>query len=304
MIGFLRAIKFGLQGFWRNIWLSLITISIFVLTLVIVNTLFTLNILGTTAIQSVEDRIDVSVSFVPEATEETVLATRGFLLGLSQVKDVEYVTAEEVLSDFMEENANQDGVLDSIEEIGENPFGSQLVVQAVDPSDFSFILEALESPEYAPYIEDKDFQDHEFIISQINQAIERLRFGGIIIGGIFAIISILIVFNTIRVAIYTHREEIGIMRLVGASSWFIRAPFYFEIFLYSLLSMVVMGGVLYPILTFLEPKVNSFFDGVDVPLVASFFGSDWYLVFGLQFLGLFILGVIAATFAMQRYLRR
>ncbi|MEK9130699.1 MAG: hypothetical protein AAB429_01125, partial [Patescibacteria group bacterium] len=87
MIAFYRIIKFAIQNFWRNIWLSVITITILVLTLLIVNMLLTLGVLGQTAVKAVQAKIDVSVSFVPGTSEEMMINARGYLQSLPQVKD-------------------------------------------------------------------------------------------------------------------------------------------------------------------------------------------------------------------------
>lgn len=301
-VSLFRIVKFALQNFWRNIWLSVITVTILVLTLFIVNILLILNVVGETAVRAVESKIDVSVAFVPDASEDIILSARGYLLSLPQVKDVEYRTAEEVLIEFRQANANRPDVLASLDEVGSNPFGGELVIKAHNPEDFAFILEALESPEYSPYIESKDFRDHEVIIARINQTIDRIRIGGIVLGSVFVFITVLIVFNTIRVAIYTHREEIGIMRLVGASSLFVRTPFLFEAILYTLLAVVISIAILYPLIGVLEPLLDQFFESTPTHLLA-FFNENFLLIFGTQFVAFAILNMISTVFAMRKYLR-
>lgn len=301
-ISMYRVVRFALQNFWRNIWLSVITVTILLLTLCIVNILLILNVLGTTAVHAVESKIDVSVSFVPGTSEEIISSARGYLQSLPQVKDARYLTPDEVLADFKTKNANKPDVLDSLNEVGSNPFGGQIIVTAYDPADFPFILEALENPQYKPYIQEKDFQSHETIISAINNTIDKVRYGGIMLGAIFVFISTLIIVNTIRVAIYTHREEIGIMRLVGASSTFVRAPFLVESVFYTVIAMLGAVAILYPLLGVIEPRLDSFFVNTPTGLL-SYFNQNFSSVFGAQFLGLAILNMVATAFAMRRYLR-
>lgn len=300
-ISLYRIIRFAVQNFWRNIWLSVITVTILVLTLLIVNTLFVLNIVGQTAVKAVESKIDVSVSFVPEANDNIVASARGYLMSLPQVKDARLLTAEDVLTDFKEKNANKPDVLASLEEVGGNPFGPQIIITAHDPSDFSFILEALRNPQYASSIEEKDFQSHETIIGAINHTIDQARIVGIGIGLFFALIAILIVVNTIRVAIYTHREEIGIMRLVGASGWLIRAPFLVEAVMYSLVALVITAVIVFPLLGLIEPGLDTFFVNTPTQLVATY-THQALTIFGVQLIGLCILNVLSTAFALRRYL--
>lgn len=301
-VSFYRIATFALQNFWRNIWLSVITITILVLTLVIVNVLLVLNVLGTTAIHAVESKIDVSVSFTPATSDETMASARGYLMGLPQVKDARSLTPEEVLSDFRAKNANKPDVLASLDEVGSNPFGGQIIITARDPSYFPFILEALDNPEFKPYIQEKDFQSHETIISAINSTIDHVRLAGLVIGAFFVLITILIVVNTIRVAIYTHREEIGVMRLVGASSTFVRAPFLLEAVLYTLIAVLVVIGILYPVIGAIEPTIDAFFVNTPTHLL-GYFNQNFLIIFGVEFIALAIINVLSTAFAMRRYLK-
>ena len=223
-------------------------------------------------------------------------------MGLPQVKDARYLTPDEVLAKFKADNVSKPEVLASIDEVGANPFGGQIIVSAHNPADFPFILEALENPEFKQYIQEKDFQSHETIISAINATIDKVRLGGIVIGAIFVLISILIIVNTIRVAIYTHRDEIGIMRLVGASASFIRAPFLVESVLYTLIAMLVSIAILYPLLGVVEPSLDAFFVNTPTNLLA-YFNQNFLTIFGAEFIGLVVLNLISTSVAMRRYLR-
>jgi len=296
-----RILKFALQNFWRNIWLSIITITILILTLTTVNILIILGVVGDAAIESVEQKIDVSIYFNKETSEEIILSARSYLMSLEQVKEVEYVSGDEAFERFQEKHLADEVILNSIEEVG-NPLSGSLVVMARSPEDFPFILEALESPEFSDYIEETDTETHESIIERITNISNRVRVGGIILSGVFALITLLIVFNTIRVAIYTHREEIGIMKLVGASNNFIRAPFLLETVFYSLIAVLIMLAILYPVVGIIEPSLNKFFDSTNVGLM-SYYNANFLTIFGAQFVGLVILCGISTLVAMRKYLR-
>ncbi len=297
-----RTAKFALQNFWRNIWLSLATVLVFVLTLVMVNVLITLHVLAQTAVSSVEERIDVSVYFKQGTSEQTILQAREYLEGLTQVSHVEYVSAENAYRRFTERHRNDAAILEALETVETNPFGGSLVVRARQPEDFAFILEALNNPTFADAIERQDYDDHERIIERIRTLTDRISMLAYIVGGIFALIAILIVYNTIRVAIYTHREEIGIMRLVGANNSFIRLPFILEAIFLSAIATVTMAAILIPLVRVAEPQLNVFFDGKTVGLLA-YYVSHWWVIFGGQFAVLVALSVISASLAMSRYLK-
>jgi cell division transport system permease protein len=297
-----RTAKFAIQNFWRNIWLSIATILVFLLTLTMVNVLITLNVLTQTAVDSVEDRIDVSIYFKQGTPEKTILEAQDYLLGLSQVAGVDYVSSENAYTRFSDRHRNDSSILDALETVETNPFGGSLIIRAEDPEDFDFILEALNNPTFGEEIQRQDFDDHERIIERINGLTYRIRALAMVVGGIFVIIAILIVFNSIRVAIYTHREEIGIMKLVGASNSFIRMPFILEAVFFSFIATAVMAGVLVPLSQVVEPQLNAFFDGKQVGLLA-YYMTNWWIIFGAQFGALVLLSVLSAMVAMSRYLK-
>ncbi len=297
-----RVFKFAFQNFWRNIWLSLITVSMLILTLLTVNVLVVLNVVTTTAIDSIEEKIDVSVYFTPETSLEIVQGAQGYLQALPQVVDAQLITSDEALERFTERHETEEEIMRSLEEVGDNPFGPSLIVKARSSKDFDFILESLDNPQYRDYIEKKEFDDYEDIIASINSVTDRARLFGLALSGIFLLIAILIVFNTVRVAIFIHKEEISIMRLVGASSTFIRAPFLIEAALFSLVATLVTVVVTYPILGVLEPKFNAFF-GSSATGLLDYYNASFILIFGVQFIGLTIINMLASSIAMRKYLK-
>lgn len=298
----IRVIKFALQNFRRNIWLSIATVSMLVLTLLSVNVLVALNVLGKTAVRSVEERIDVTASFVPDVSEQVVTEVSSYFSALEQVKSVELISSEKALEEFKAKHENNPQILRSLEELEKNPFGPTLVIRANSTSDYPFILEALENPTYREFIVSKNFADHELIISRINNLTARLRAFGISLAAFFAIIAILIIMNTIRVAIYTYREEIGIMKLVGASNWFVRAPFLFESLIYSLLAVAITAIIVLPVSAIVEPQLQNFFEGVPVGLL-GFFRDNFFIVFGVELLALVVLNMISSATALGKYLK-
>lgn len=297
-----RTATFALQNFWRNIWLSLATILVFVLTLFIVNVLIGLRVLAQTAVASVEERIDVSVYFRQDTPEATIRMAQDYLQGLSQVASVDYVSAQDAYQRFSQRFRSDASILSALETVDTNPFGGSLVIRATAPDQFPFILEALNNPTFESAIQKKDFDDHERIIARIRTLTSRVQTFALVVGALFVLIAVLIVFNAIRVAIYTHREEIGIMKLVGANNSFIRVPFVLEAVLFSLIATAVTAAVLIPILRMTEPSLSAFFDGQRVGLMAYYI-EHWIVIFGGQFLALAILSVLSATVAMTRYLK-
>ncbi len=291
-----------MQNVVRNVWLSFVTLSIFLLTLLTVNAVIFLNVIGTNALEVIEQKVEVTIYFESEASEGVVQAAQGYLLGMSQVLDVMLLTADESLEAFTERHADDESILASLDEVDGNPFGHALVVRAESSDDFEYILEAIETPEFSGYIKEKDYSDYEQVIERIESLSTRMRIGGMILAAFFVLIAVMIIFNTIRVAIYVHREEIGIMKLVGANDWFVRAPFLVEALLYSLIATLVVAGLTMLALNFVTPYVISYFGDIDVNPFKYFWDSG-LLIFGAQFVGMSILSLVTTWIAMSRYLK-
>ena len=167
-----RVIKFAFQNFWRNFWLSVITITMLVMTLLTVNILIVLNFVTDQAIQTVEDRIEVSVYFHSSAPQKSVDNAVSYLRSLSQVKDVQTISAQESLDKFVLVHKKDSAIIESLEEIGSNPFGPAFVVKAQSVSDFDFILDALENPEFRDAIREKDFSNYSDVVTKIKNTTE------------------------------------------------------------------------------------------------------------------------------------
>ncbi len=297
-----RVTKFAFENFWRNIWLSVITISMLVLTLVTINVLLVLNQATNQAIGFVEDRIEVSVYFHDYAPQAKVDNAVEYLRSLAQVKDVETISAAQALDRFKVTHANDTSILGALDELEGNPFGPTLVVKAMDAGDFEFIIDALDNPQFRDAIRDKDFSDYQEIVAKIKNTTSKIRTAGIALSIIFFLIAILIIFNTVRVAIFIHREEIGVMKLVGASDWFVRAPFLLETILLSLVAILIVIGIVYPTLAIIEPRFNMYFGGESVGLI-SYFEQNGLMIFGVQFLALLVVTMASTSLAMRKYLK-
>ncbi len=291
-----------MQGFARNIWLSIVTIIILVLTLLSVTTAAGVNVLADQAISSVQEKVDVSVYFKPDVQEKDVLNVQNRLESMGQVKDVNYTSAAQALENFKTKHANDPIILDSINQLDTNPLGATLVVKAQSITDYPAIMSILDSQEYSALIQDKNYDDNQIVIERLDNLSSRVQRIGYIISGVFIIIAILIIFNTIRINIYTHREEIGIMKLVGASNWFVRAPFLVESLMYGLLAVVVSLAILYPLLSVIGPQVNNFFEGYNLNF-SQYFSTQFWQIVGWQVLFATALSVVSSLIAIGRYLR-
>jgi len=299
---FYRTLKFALQGFFRNFWLSVVTVIILVLTLFSITLVAGVNVIAERAIESVKEKVDVSVYLKSDVSEEDVLNVQYRLEELSQVETVSYVSEDEALATFKERHANDPIILDSIELLDDNPLGATLVIKARNIDDYPSILAVLDSAAYADLIQDRNYDDNQEVISRLSTLSTRIGRIGIIISGIFVIIAVLIIFNTIRINIYTHRDEIGIMKLVGATNWFVRAPFLVESIMYAFFAVVISLAILYPLLGVVAPQVDNFFQGYNFDLI-NYFDSNFWRIVGWQLGFAILLSFLSSSIAIGKYLR-
>lgn len=297
-----RTSRFAVQNFWRNLWLSLVTVLILVLTLFLVSLVATLNVLADQSIQAVEDKIDINIDFADDATEADIVAAQLYLQNLPEVKQVRYISKDEALEKFKESNADDPNVTTALEELDDNPLPASLVVQAYHLEDYEYVMQQFENSEYDLLAEKKNFADNQAIIDRLTAITLRMYQAGLIVSAVFVLISVVLMFNTIRLAIYAHREELGIMKLVGATNWFIRAPFILEGLLYAILASVLAMGLLWGGMLLAAPYINNFFSGYNFSLQVLFYSHFGY-IFAVQFGFSLLLAVGSSMISIGRYLK-
>ncbi|MEK9150574.1 MAG: permease-like cell division protein FtsX [Patescibacteria group bacterium] len=295
-----RIIKYGLIGFWRNSWLSLATISIIVIALIVFEGLTIFNVLTKTVIETVKEKIDISVYFKSETLEDDMLKIKRSLESLSEVKEVEYVSSDKALEIFKERHIDDPTVSQSLKELEENPLLASLNIKANDPKEYAAIADYLEKASFREKFEKITYTQNAVVIERLNKMIDTAERMGFILILLLVLIATMVTFNTIRLAIYSNREEIGIMRLVGASNSFIRGPYMVEGIIYGFLSAILSIIIILPIAYLGSPYINVFVPEMNLwnYLVSNIFVLLFYqAVFGVG------LGVVSSFIAVRKYLR-
>ncbi len=299
MLFLIRVLKFSFQDIFRNIWLSIVTVTILVLALFSMNMLYTVKLISENAVEAVKGKINISLYFKPDASEAMIMDVRERVESLSNVKGVTYISKAEALENFRTKNRNNPEILNALKEIGKNPLSPSLVIVPADFNNSDNLITSLKSLE-SDAIESRDFSDNSAILDKINQITLRINEVGLALILIFILTSLLVVYNAIRVAIYTHRQEIEIMRLVGASNAFIYMPYLFSAFFYALVATFLVAISFFPLLTILQPYLEVFFMDYTVNILAFYAANTW-LIFGVQFLAIFLITLAATWLAIRKY---
>jgi cell division transport system permease protein len=298
-----RVARYGLIGFIRNGFVSLAAVLIMTLTLFVASALLISNAALQSVLQQLTQKVDVTVYFTTDATDDQIQQMSTSLKALPEVSSITYVSRDQALAAFQARHANDQLTMQALQELGENPLGSSLEIRAKDPSQYEAIAKFLESQQSTPAgasIDKVNFFQNKAAIDKLSQIISTTRKIGLAVAIIFGLASILIAFNTIRLAIYTARDEIGVMNLVGASNWYVRGPFMIAGVLYGVIAGIVVLLILYPIMIWLGPGSEQFLGTFNV---FTYFTSEFPLLF-LSIMGTGVgLGALSSYLAVRRYLR-
>lgn len=295
-----RIIKFSLQDIIRNTWLSVVTVIIMVLALFTVNMLLVVKVIGQTAVEAVKEKIDVSLYLSSSADEQQILALKSKIVNLPEVSDVKYISKDEALEEFRMRYEDKPVIAETLKELGKNPLTPMLIIKPKNLDVFNNLINKIKNFDDA-IIESKNFANYEEMISKINNITNKVGEAALALALIFVLVTFLVVYNSVRVAIYTHRREIKIMKLVGASNAFIEAPFIFSGVVYAVIGVSLIMLLFYPFLNLLQPYLETFFVSYNVNLIKEFFGPNIYKIFGLQLIAAIFINVVASFFAVSRY---
>lgn len=299
-----RVARYGVAGFVRNGFVSLAAIVIVTITLFVLATLMISSAALSSTLGALTDKVDVTVYFRTDATVEQIADVHNSLKALPQVATTTYISSDEALAAFRERHATDQLTIQALDELGENPLGASIEVRAKDTSQYASIAKFLEEQQAdqgsASPIEKVNFTQNKAAIDRLTNIIESSRRLGIAIAILLGLASVLITFNTIRLAIYTSREEIGVMNLVGAGHWYVRGPFMIAGVLYGVVSAVVVLVLLYPLTAWLGPASERFLGSFNV--FSYFTGSFAVLFLSLMGAGI-ALGALSSYLAVRRYLK-
>ncbi len=267
-------------------------------------------ILSNTA-EMMREKIDITNYLEPNTSEEKLAELTEIIKTDSNIKSVVVSTSEQEYEKFLEENAESDEIInvldDEMRELMIAKMQATMRVKVYDVENLDSIKTLVETNEvFAENLDDEmapTYDVNQAEIATITSWARIARTGGFILAGVFLAISILVIFSTIRMAIFSRREEIYMMKLVGADKRFIRGPFIVEAEICGVIAGLVAATISYFGFVFVAPKLVDY--GINVDSIMSVFQSNQiilvYLVFVL--LGI-IIGRISARLAISKYLNK
>ncbi len=300
-----RVTRYGITGFVRNGFISLSAILNLTITLAIFAVLMISLAALDSTLQQLTNKVDVTVYFTPSASLDQISTVQNSLKALPEVASVKYVSREDALNEFKERHKNDQLTLQALEELGDNPLGASIEIRAKETSQYESIAKYLEDQAAgqtgsATFIDKVNFFQNKAAIDRLTNIIQTSQKMGIAITIILAISSFLSAFTTIRLAIYTARDEIGVMNLVGAGHWYVRGPFMITGILYGIVSTVIVIAILYPVTLWLGPGSERFLGSFNV----FTYYNEFFPVMFVSLLGAgTAIGALSSFLAVRRYLK-
>jgi cell division transport system permease protein len=306
LITFNRIVHAGVLSFIRNATLAIAAMAVMVVTLTIVLFSLIANATFGNTIQQITDKIDVSVFLKDSTTPSQTKTLISELKALPNVESVKYLSKEQALADYAKQNAGNQSLLTAAT-ISGNPIPATIKVKPRSLNKIQDIRTYLTKPANAALQTEGSPSysgERKKAIDNITHATNILQRVGLLAVIMFAIISALIIFNTIQMAIFNRRDEIQIERLLGASTWFIRGPFVVESIMYGILSAIIsMLGINSVFIAASSALQASSLGLLDISYAQQYFDSHFWLLLLMQILVGMLIGAASSIIATQRYLK-
>ncbi|MEK7539307.1 MAG: permease-like cell division protein FtsX [Patescibacteria group bacterium] len=300
-----RITKAGFTNFTRSGLVSFAAVLQVVNTLAVIVTIILLQAVLYSSLNVIKDKVDVTIYFNVGASEARIALLKDSLLKLPEVANVSYTSASEALKLFRDRHQNDYPTIAALDEIGDNPLGAVLNVKTKEVSQYESIANFLKSDNAlvlgsSDIVNHSNYYNNKLVIDRLNTIISGAQKFGFLLTLYFIISSIFITFNTIRLTIFISKEEIGVMRLVGASKMRVRGPFMVEGAIYGIISTIVTLLLFWPATAWFGRNMTGFL-GLNL---YNYYISNFFQIFAIILLSGIILGVISSFFAIRKYLNK
>ena len=296
LINLKRIIKTGLNEFFRNITLSISTILIMTMVVSLVTIFYFINSVSELIIADIENKVDISVYFKEEATASDISNVQIEISNISEVSSIVYITKNEVLANFIIQHKNDTELIESLTELGYNPFLDTLNIKTWDKSQYSPLTNLIETANFSDIIDNVDYHKRKESIDKIFSITAGINNIILLLSIVFGFIAVLISFNTVKIAIYNSKEEISVMKLVGASNKFVRGPFIVQGILIGFIAALITFILTFLITYFFNSSVNG------INMFSIFLNSFFFIILFQLVVGIG-LGVLSSYIAIAKYLK-
>ena len=300
-----RVFRAGLTNFWRNGFVSLSSMVVLFIALFIITSLIFMSAVMKFSLEEIKNKVDINVYFTATAQESDILSLKKSIETISEVASVTYTSSDEALANFKERHKDDALTLQALDELRTNPLTASLSIKAKEPSQYEGIAKFLggedpSSPSNNPIVEKVNYYQNKVVIDKLTKITDAVNTAGFWLAMIFLVISIIITFNTVRLAIFISKDEISVMRLVGASGRYVKGPFVVSGILYGIVSATLVIAVFFGLTYWIGSLSRNYFVGLDLfDFYLKNFGQIFLIVFGSGI----ALGAISSYLAVRKYLK-
>ncbi len=293
-----RVFKMSMVSLWRNRLLSLATTVTIVLALFIISVFSLTIIIANKSATTLKEKVDLTVYLKDADTNDQVSAFEDIIKSRPEVKSVKYLSKDDALAAWQKSHADNSDIANVIS-ASDNPLPRSFEIQTVNPEQIETVANFLDNQDYASLIQEISYKKTKDIVDRLIRITGFIKTLGLALSLIFMLVSVLIVYNTLRLTIYNRSDEIEIMKLVGASNSYVRAPFMIEGMAYGFLGAIISSIIFYTVYQMSLPPAEQYLEISG--LSSSLFESLW-LIIVLQFAIGLIMGALCSMVAMRRYL--
>lgn len=300
-----RVAKAGFINFWRNGFVSLASVLVMTITLFAIGSTIFMSVLFSHTLNQIKDKIDINVYFVTSADPQNILIVKKNIEALPEVAKITYTSREDALANFKKKHENDEQTLQALEELRENPLGASLNIKAREPSQYESIANYLQGKDVllkdgVSIVDKINYYQNKTAIDKFTKITEGSKKVGFGLIAILTLFSVIVTFNTIRLTIYVSREEIAVMKLVGASNRYIRGPFVVSGIMYGFVSAMLSLVIFYPITFYSGVATENFFSGFNLfDYYIKNFGQIFFIIVGS---GIFM-GAVSSYLAVRKHLK-
>ncbi len=294
-----RITKTSLISLWRNLWLSIAAILMMVVTLLSISFFVDSLIITNRTTQSLRDRVDMTVFFNDSASKDQIFAIQNIMLSRQDIKSVDYVSKEKALDQWRDRNKDNESLKNIITEL-DNPLPRSLQIKTENPEDLDSIYGYLNTDDYKPLIREISYSKNKNLIDRLVNITNFVKVIGWSVTIIFVFISVLVVYNTVRLAIFARSSEIDIMKLVGAGDWYVRGPFVIEGVFYGISGATIASIIFFFAAKFTIPVVQRYLGFADFNFALN---TNFLFIYLLLLLVGLLLGVFCSVLAIRKHLK-
>ena len=290
----------GWQNLTREGGIAVANVFIIMIPILLTSSLFMIKDVSAFLVKQLQQKADISVYFNESVSEDDIMKVKDRIKAIPGIDQVDYVSKDQAMDEFAKRHESDPVLLESLQEVNGNPFQSLLNVSAVSADKYTEVQDLLAGQDYVDMIGKVNFNEKKEVIEKIFSLTAGAQRIGLILFAVLGVISVVVTFNTVSMAIHSRGVEVGIQRIVGASRWFVRGQFLVEGLIFGILAAVFSLLVSAAACWYLDPRLEIMLSGMSI--WQNFTAGMWTL-FGLQLVIGAGLGMFSSVIAVSRHLK-